>query len=100
MRMYHGLLLSLSICVTTATATSGFSSRESVSFDFGWWHRAGLTAWAGRDTQPPPFDKIYNYIGPSTHYHPPESHLNYSESQEGWKQIHLPHDALIAAGPR
>ena len=45
MRVY--LLTGLLIGVATA------ATRDVISFDFGWKHRAGLHAWAGPDDQPP-----------------------------------------------
>jgi len=76
-------LLAISFCLQQALA------RDSVSFDFGWKHRTGLTAKAGKDDQPPQ--------NPNPGLHPPEAGASYKDTE--WETVFLPHDGLIAAAP-
>lgn len=73
----------LALCIQSARG------RDVVSFDFGWKHRTGLTAWAPPDAQPP--------VNPNPGLSPPEAQVNYTASD--WVTVQLPHDGLIAARP-
>jgi len=65
------------------------SSRDVVSFDFGWLHRTGLHDWAKPDDEPP--------VKPNPGQNPPEAQEKYDDSN--WTAIQLPHDGLIATSP-
>ena len=64
-------------------------ARESVSFDFGWTHRTGLTAAAGPTDRPPE--------NPDPGPDPPEARVAFDDSN--WTSVSLPFDALIATAP-
>lgn len=65
------------------------TSRDRVSFNYGWQFRTGLTDWA------PPFDPPPTNVDPGLA--PPESKIGYDA--KGWKTVQLPHDGLIANAP-
>ncbi|CAB9511983.1 galactosidase BoGH2A [Seminavis robusta] len=78
----HWLLLLAPASVVVAT-------RESVTFDFGWKHRTGLTAPAKWDDPPP------EQTDPGLH--PPEAAPDHDDSS--WTKVQLPHDGLIVNPP-
>ena len=65
------------------------TSRDAVSFDFGWKHRTGLHAWAKPNAWPP--------VHPDPGDKPAEAQLAYNDSD--WLDVQLPHDGLIASAP-
>ena len=69
-----------------AALTSVSAARDSVSFDFGWKHRTGLTDWAPPGSEPPKH--------PDPGLRPPESTAKFDDA--GWADVQLPHDGLIA----
>ena len=101
---YDGINTSTSGTTTTTAITTGQrtrssaraqptradrvrDARQSVSFDFGWKFRTGLTDWAPRNEPPP------NATDPGRN--PPESNPNYDTSH--WSNVQLPHDGLIVS---
>ena len=65
------------------------TARDSLTFDFGWKHRTGLTKEAIWDDPPP--------VNPDPGATPPERTVAYKDTD--WESVYLPHDALIAAAP-
>ena len=82
--MKSAVALFAALCAARAA-----SARDSVSFDFGWKHRTGLTEEAVWDAPPP--------VKPDPGLTPPESTVGYND--DAWESVYLPHDALIAAAP-
>ena len=65
------------------------ASREVLTFDFGWKHRAGLHKKASADARPP--------IDPEVDPAVDESKFDYDDAD--WDDVSLPHDGLIASAP-
>jgi hypothetical protein len=83
----RGALVAGVLLFTVAPAL--VTARDSVSFDFGWKHRTGLTEKAVWDDPPP--------LNPDPGAKPPESTVSYKDTD--WEDVYLPHDALIASAP-
>jgi len=79
----------IQIPLITAVASSSSSSRERITFNFGWSFRTGLADWA------PPDEPAPTKVDPGQH--PPEAEPEYDTST--WQSIQLPHDGLIANSP-
>jgi beta-galactosidase/beta-glucuronidase len=65
------------------------TTRDVISFDFGWKHRTGLTHTADPDAPVP--------SKPWPGVTPPESVETYDDSS--WMSVQLPHDGLIGVAP-
>ena len=76
------------LLLATVGSTSP-TTRNVVSFDFGWKHRTGLTKTADPNAPPPK--------NPLPGLTPPESSQTYDDSE--WMNVQLPHDGLIATAP-
>merc|ERR1740130_807828 len=87
--MNPALPRALLLVLLSSTAAGASSVRDTISFDFGWKHRTGLTTWAPVDEPPP------SNTDPGIH--PPEAAPGYKTA--GWKDVQLPHDGLIGTAP-
>jgi hypothetical protein len=93
---------SSSATTTTTTATTArararrtrrSNTRTTLSFDFGWRHRAGLNQWPDDPLNDPPIDTTgIGYVDPGPF--PEEASPSYITCD--WIDVGLPHDGIIS----
>jgi hypothetical protein len=87
----------VSATTSATTTTTPIQQRQTVSFDFGWKHRAGLHEWPED-----PFESPINttattgfaYIDPGNS--PREASVGHDYDTSEWIDVKLPHDGIIS----
>ena len=78
--------------ITSNSLARASAQRQTISFDFGWKHRAGLHKWPEDPYEPPINTTKTKYIDPGIT--PEEASEDYNDSD--WIRVRLPHDGIIS----